>query len=62
MRQAVAQLPQEPDIFLNDAVIIPGISEEKQIKIIKGRCKKCLDRGSQYPGKSDEGSYDDGVR
>ena len=39
MRQAVAQLPQEPDIFLNDAVIIPGISEEKQIKIIKGDAK-----------------------
>lgn len=62
MRQAVAQLPQEPDIFLNDAVIIPGISEEKQIKIIKWAMQKCLDRGSQYPGKSDEGSYDDGVR
>ena len=39
MRQAVAQLPQEPEIFLNDAVIIPGISEEKQIKIIKGDAK-----------------------
>ena len=39
MRQAVAQLPQEPDILLNDAVIIPGISEEKQIKIIKGDAK-----------------------
>ena len=37
--RAVAQLPQEPDIFLNDAVIIPGISEEKQIKIIKGDAK-----------------------
>ena len=39
MRQAVAQLPQEPDILLNDAVIIPGISEVKQIKIIKGDAK-----------------------
>lgn len=39
MRQAVSKLPTEPDIFLNDAVIIPGIPEEKQVKIIKGDAK-----------------------
>lgn len=39
MRQAVSQLSVKPDIFLNDAVIIPGIPEEKQVKIIKGDAK-----------------------
>ena len=35
----VARSKPEPDIFLNDAVIIPGIPEEKQVKIIKGDAK-----------------------
>ena len=39
MRQAVAKLPVQPGIFLNDAVIIPGIDEERQVKIIKGDAK-----------------------
>ena len=39
MRQAVSQLTVQPDVFLNDAVIIPGIKEEKQVKIIKGDAK-----------------------
>lgn len=39
MRQAVSKLSVEPDIFLNDAVIIPGIDAEKQVKIIKGDAK-----------------------
>ena len=60
MRQAVAQLPQEPDIFLNDAVIIPGFRRKSRLRLSRAM-QKCLDRGSQYPGKSDEGSYDDGV-
>lgn len=39
MRQAVSLLPEKPDIFLNDAVIIPGIDSGKQVKIIKGDAK-----------------------
>lgn len=39
MRQAVAKLSVRPDIFLNDAVIIPGIEEDRQLKIIKGDAK-----------------------
>ena len=39
MRQAVSQLPAEPDIFLNDAVMIPGINDKKQVRIIKGDAK-----------------------
>ena len=39
MRQAVSKLPVTPDIFLNDAVIIPGIEENRQVKIIKGDAK-----------------------
>ena len=39
MRQAVNKLPVAPDIFLNDAVIIPGIEENRQVKIIKGDAK-----------------------
>ena len=39
MRQAIEKLNPQPAVLLNDAVIIPGISEEKQIKIIKGDAK-----------------------
>lgn len=39
MRQAVSLLSEKPDIFLNDAVIIPGIDSGKQVKIIKGDAK-----------------------
>lgn len=39
MRQAVSQLSVQPDVYLNDAVIIPGIPEERQVKIIKGDAK-----------------------
>lgn len=39
MCQAVSKLSVKPDIFLNDAVIIPGIPVEKQVKIIKGDAK-----------------------
>ena len=39
MRQAVAGLSREPAVFLNDAVIIPGIEESRQVKIIKGDAK-----------------------
>lgn len=38
MRQAIKNLPVSPDILLNDAVIIPGIST-RQIPIIKGDAK-----------------------
>ncbi len=38
MRQAIEGLKVKPDLFLNDAVIIPGI-EQKQVKIIKGDAK-----------------------
>lgn len=38
MRQAIANLPVEPDILLNDAVSIPGIGI-RQIPIIKGDAK-----------------------
>ncbi|MCI6164884.1 MAG: ribonuclease HII [Lachnospira sp.] len=38
MRQAVNKLSVKPDIFLNDAVTIPGI-EGKQVPIIKGDAK-----------------------
>lgn len=39
MRQAASKLNPEPQIYLNDAVIIPGIDPEKQVKIIKGDAK-----------------------
>lgn len=39
MRRAVAALGVTPDLFLNDALIVPGLPEEKQIKIIKGDAK-----------------------
>lgn len=39
MRQAVSKLSVCPDVYLNDAVIIPGIREEQQVKIIKGDAK-----------------------
>ena len=39
MRQAAAKLSVEPEIYLNDAVLIPGIALEKQVKIIKGDAK-----------------------
>ena len=34
MRQAVEKLSVWPDVFLNDAVVIPGIDESRQVKII----------------------------
>lgn len=39
MRQAVSKLTVTPQIYLNDAVIIPGIDVRKQVKIIKGDAK-----------------------
>lgn len=39
MRQAVEKLSVWPDVFLNDAVVIPGIDESRQVKIIKGDAK-----------------------
>ena len=39
MRRAVAGLGVTPDLFLNDALIVPGLPEDKQIKIIKGDAK-----------------------
>lgn len=39
MRMAVANLKVRPDILLNDAVIIPGIDNIKQVGIIKGDAK-----------------------
>ena len=39
MRKAVDGLSVIPEIFLNDAVLIPGIDPEKQVKIIKGDAK-----------------------
>ena len=39
MRQAVEKLSVRPDVFLNDAVVIPGIDERRQVKIIKGDAK-----------------------
>ena len=39
MRQAVSKLSCQPQIFLNDAVVIPGIEESRQVKIIKGDAK-----------------------
>ena len=39
MRRAVAGLGVTPDLFLNDALIVPGLPEEKQIKISKGDAK-----------------------
>ena len=38
MRQAIAQLPVQPEILLNDAVRIPGV-EIAQVPIIKGDAK-----------------------
>ncbi len=38
MRAAVAKLDPQPDLLLNDAVIIPGLNQ-KQVKIIKGDAK-----------------------
>lgn len=38
MRMAVSKLPEQPDILLNDAVIIPELSM-KQVSIIKGDAK-----------------------
>ncbi|MCI9316077.1 MAG: ribonuclease HII [Lachnospiraceae bacterium] len=38
MRQAVAQLPVQPDLLLNDAVTIPELSV-RQVPIIKGDAK-----------------------
>lgn len=38
MRQAIANLPVQPDLLLNDAVNIPGVSI-RQIPIIKGDAK-----------------------
>lgn len=40
MRQAVSQLSLVPDLLLNDAVTIPGLSM-KQVPIIKGDAKSC---------------------
>ena len=39
MRRAAAGLSVQPDVYLNDAVIIPGIPFEKQVKIIHGDAK-----------------------
>ncbi len=39
MREAVSKLNPRPDVLLNDAVIIPGINDIKQVKIIKGDAK-----------------------
>ena len=38
MRQAVSKLTPQPDVLLNDAVTIPGLSM-KQVPIIKGDAK-----------------------
>ncbi|MBR1814151.1 MAG: ribonuclease HII [Lachnospiraceae bacterium] len=38
MKRALAQLPVMPDVLLNDAVIIPGVTGE-QVSIIKGDAK-----------------------
>ena len=39
MRQAVSALSVEPDRFLNDAVVIPGIDPARQEAIVKGDAK-----------------------
>ena len=39
MAEAVSKLSVKPDILLNDAVIIPGIDDIPQEKIIKGDAK-----------------------
>ncbi len=39
MRLAVDGLSVKPGLFLNDAVVIPGIEPEKQVKIIHGDAK-----------------------
>lgn len=39
MRMAVSELKIRPTLLLNDAVIIPGIDDIKQVKIIKGDAK-----------------------
>ena len=38
MREAVSKLEPQPDLLLNDAVTIPGLSQ-KQVPIIKGDAK-----------------------
>jgi len=39
MREAISKLSAEPDILLNDAVIIPELEQIKQVGIIKGDAK-----------------------
>ena len=39
MREAIDKLSVRPDVLLNDAVIIPGIDDNPQEKIIKGDAK-----------------------
>ena len=38
MREAISKLEPQPDLLLNDAVTIPGLSQ-KQVPIIKGDAK-----------------------
>ena len=57
MREAVSQLTPKPEVFLNDAVTIPGI-EGRQVPIIKGDAKRPFYCSGQYHCKGDKGPYD----
>ena len=61
MREAVNQLSVQPDILLNDAVMLPGISIP-QVPIVKGDAKSVSIAAASILGQSDKGQADGAVR
>ncbi len=57
MREAISKLSVKPDILLNDAVTIPGVSI-RQVPIIKGDAKKSISIGARALLRRLQGEYD----
>lgn len=60
MRQAISKLSVKPDLLLNDAVTIPDV-QIRQVPIIKGDDKECVDCRGEHCRKGDKRPSDGGV-
>lgn len=62
MREAVSKLSPSPDVSLNDAVTIPGLSDKiRQVPIIKGDAKKLFHCCGQYCRQGNKGQNDERI-
>ena len=55
MRRSCFAAASRAGHILNDAVMIPGIDDKKQVRIIKGRCQECVHYPRQRSCQSNKG-------